>query len=522
MSDLASRPSPTPSPSGWRRTNPLALMLWAALALLLIGYGLIAFEAGTKISPQMNTTEDQLGKIDYLLEQARNDVSTIGSPESEAMSPVWVRAIERLHSSQYANSDDSVMPTERHYISMSDGQRNRLSLHMMLGLVLMTFGFFQFLPAFRRRFRMAHRVMGVLYVIAGFTSMAMSGSHLFSNRVSDIFNEYVFYMGLWVMLVIAVTGLSAAGYAIWRKNIAAHLGWQALAFGSFLTAPIQRIYWVGMAPFAGDATFNEMNILLNVSLFAQAFLAAYLLFYINRGSSPLRGSMRDHAGIVEAGKPARVSACAVAAFAAIVMLALYVISPGFAASESGAYMVPASAASWHDGFIVQSVFRYALVLAVLIQLALGLRLFLASEQGVRAQTRSPIAIIAAGLVSGGILISWGCQLGMPRHEISLAGTFYFCAGVLQWLFCGLFAAQAWRRQWGKMREALFLVLGMAMAPALLATFMWLLAMINIVPEIYREAGHGYQMAAAVALVLPILAGHMYTMLSVETKRYAVN
>ena len=319
MSDLASRPSPTPSPSGWRRTNPLALMLWAALALLLIGYGLIAFEAGTKISPQMNTTEDQLGKIDYLLEQARNDVSTIGSPESEAMSPVWVRAIERLHSSQYANSDDSVMPTERHYISMSDGQRNRLSLHMMLGLVLMTFGFFQFLPAFRRRFRMAHRVMGVLYVIAGFTSMAMSGSHLFSNRVSDIFNEYVFYMGLWVMLVIAVTGLSAAGYAIWRKNIAAHLGWQALAFGSFLTAPIQRIYWVGMAPFAGDATFNEMNILLNVSLFAQAFLAAYLLFCSNRGGSPVRGCMRDHAGIVEAGKPARVSACAVAAFAAIVM-----------------------------------------------------------------------------------------------------------------------------------------------------------------------------------------------------------
>ena len=502
--------------------NRLSLALWGTLGLFLIGYGLVAFESGTKISTHLNTTEDQLAKIDYLMEQARNDVSTIGSPESESMSPLWVRTIERLHSSQYANSDDGVMTTERHYISMSEGQRNRLSLHMMLGMVLMTFGFFQFWPAFRRRFRMAHRLMGGIYVLAGFTSMTMSGWHLLTNDVSEIFNEYVFYMGLWLMLVIAVTGLSAAGYAIYRKQIAAHLGFQALAFGSFLTAPIQRAWWVGMAPFAGDASFNEMNIIVNVSLFAQSFLVAYVLFCINRSSSPIRKTWQDHSGIVETSMGTRLACQVLVVLALFVTFGFLIQWPGLAAGETIARMVPAQAAQWHDAVMVDSPLRYGLFAAIAVQLLLGMRLFLASEPQRREQFLAPVVITAAALASAGILMSWGYQLGMPRHEISVAGVFYTFAGGLQFLLCVWFASQALRQQPGKMREALCLVLGMAMAPAIMVGFLWLLASGDVVPTVYRESGHGYQMAAAFALFLPILVGHLYAMFSAETKRHAVN
>ncbi|MEQ9546911.1 MAG: DUF2306 domain-containing protein [Marinobacter sp.] len=506
----------------WWFGTKLSLVMWAVLGTFLIGYGFVAVDSATTVSPRLNESENQLGQIDYLIEQARNGVSTVGSLESENMSPIWVRTIEKIHSSEYVNGEDAIITTNRHYISMSDGQRERLSLHMILGLALMGFGFFQFWPAFRRRYRKAHRLMGGGYILAGFTSMAMSGSHLLTNEISDIYGEYVFYTGLWVMLVIAVFGMSAAIYAIYRRNIAAHLGWQALAFGTFLTAPLQRTYWIGMSPFAGDATFNEMNMLVNVSLFAQAFLVAYALFYINRTSSPVRGAMRAHSGIVEAGSTAKMIGYAITAIAAVFLLNLYMFSPGYATSDFAAYMVPASAAAWHDEVITASALRYVLVLAVMIQLVVGMRLFLASEQGVRSQTMAPMVIVAGGVISGGILISWGYQLGMPRHEISLAGVFYFYAGILQWLLGGFFAAQVWRQQLGKMREALCLVLGMAMAPAIMSLGLWGMAMADTVPPIYREAGHGYLAAASFGLFLPITVGHLYAMFSAETKRYAVN
>lgn len=525
MSDIAAKPSgEQPLAKGDSRNrlaSKLSLLLWGAVGLFLIGYGMIAFESGTVISPRLNTTEDQVAKIDYLMEQARNDVSTIGSPESEAI-PLWMRVIEQLNSSQYINSDDSVMTTERHYVSMSEGQRSRLGLHMMLGLVLMTFGFFQFLPAFRRNYRKAHRAMGAVYMVAGFTSMTMSASHLLSNNIADIYNEYVFFVGLWLVLVIAVVGLSAAAYSIFKKNIAAHLGWQALAFGSFLTAPIQRAYWVGMAPFAGDASFNEMNMVANVSLFAQSFLAAYLLFYINRTSSPVRANMKNHSGIVEASKWIQRIGYALVVLVLATMFSTYIVTPGFAASTSAAYMVPASAAQWHDAVVSHSLLRYGLFAAMAMQLFLGMRLFLTNEQNVRSQTLARMAVTTAGVISGGIMLTWGYQLGMPRHEVSLAGAFYAFVGGMQILFNLLFAWQAQRLELGKMREALCLVLVSAMAPAIMVFMLWLNGATNLVPDIYREAGHGYQMAAAFALFLPVFIGHLYAMFSAETRRYAVN
>lgn len=499
-----------------------SLALWAALAIFLIGFGFVSVESATSLSPTLNTSENQLEQIDFLMEQARNGVSTAGSTESENMLPIWQRAIETLHSSQYANSEDSTIVTSRHYIGMPDGQRERLSVHMVLGLVLMGLGVFQFWPAFRRRFRMAHRFMGGGYILAGFTSMAMSGSHLLTSEISDIYGEYVFYVGLWVMLVIAIIGMSAAGYAIYRRNIAAHLGWQALAFGTFLTAPIQRTYWVGMSPFAGDASFNEMNMVVNVSLFVQAFLAAYALFYINRSSSPLRDALRDHSGIMQSGTVTKFWGYTVTTIAAILLCDIYLFSPGFASTGSTAYMVPASAASWHDSVVNASSLRYVMVFAVMAQLLVGMRLFLANEQGIRKQAWAPKVIVVASLISGGILISWAYQLGIPRHEISQAGVFYFYTGVLQCLLSAFFAAQAWRQQLGKMREALCLVLGMAAAPAIMISALWVMALADTVPAVYRETGHGYLAAASLGLFLPIIVGHLYAMFSAETKRYAVN
>ena len=273
-----------------RMAGALRRWIWPLIGLVLIGYGLLAFNAGTTLSPATGRTDNGAEVARYVLDQTRQGVDMIGTEEVSQVVPDWANLMARLSSSDYAYGDDGLQDTQIYYFSMPESRRTVLSTHMMLGMVLMTAGFLQFWPAFRRRFRKTHRLLGAVYVLAAFASMTLSGIHLVNSGIANTFNTFVFHVGLWVMLVGVVVSVSMAGIALLRKDIARHLGWQALGFGFLLTAPLQRIDWLALSTVAGDASFNEMNILVNTILFVQATLAGYWLFRVNRGSSPLRAS----------------------------------------------------------------------------------------------------------------------------------------------------------------------------------------------------------------------------------------
>lgn len=494
-------------------------MAWALLGLVLIGYGFVAFNAGSKISPLMNSANQADETVTYIMAQADQGISMSHS-EEVAVLPFWINLIAKIESSQYIHGSDSIMETERHFYRISEQKKQVLSTHMMLGLVIMAAGFFQFWPAFRRKHRKIHRALGVLYVGTAFTSMGMSGYYLVNNGIEDTYSQFVFFTGLWFLLALSVISISIAGIAIFKRNIALHLGWQALAFGCFLSAPVQRALWVGLAPFSNGATFNEVNIAVNVCLLALCLLGGYLLFYLNRESSPQRASSRS-------AKPKAVAlpgqySIYIAFFLAWVLVAsFYLGASGFSGTALGQRFVPAVASQWHDS-VISSLMPWVLVMGLAVFLVAAARVLSHSSESLGQASAEMKAILLSGAVVSVVFITWGWQLGMPSHAHSVAGAFYMIAATLILLFLSLIAYGINSDQPGKVREWLWFAVLFMISPALMYLSLFIMNVTNIVPVRYVQLGHGYQIAAALALALPVIIGHLMAVYSPLTQRYAVN
>lgn len=496
-------------------------LLWPLLGLVIIGYGLLAFNAGTKLSPVVRDTAGYGDKVSSIQHQAEAGELATNSEEVHDVLPYWLNLVARFGNTDYAYGNDSIMETSRHYYEMSEQKRSALSTHMMLGMVLMATGFFQFWPGFRRKHRKIHRILGVTYILTAFTSMSMSSYYLLNNKVADTYSQYAFHMGLSFLVVLSIFSISMAGYSIYKKNIAAHLGWQAIAFGCFLTAPIQRIYWIGMAPFAESASFNEMNIIVNVSLVAQAMLVAYLLFYFNRASSPLRSAPVNNHSVGKDSRFEKLFGYSVIAITVFILFYFYVFMQGMGSSEWLKQVVPNSALVWHDT-IFESVWHYMFFIATSLVIVFSIRELMFTQDGLNNHRHYWVIIVIASLVGSLIQLMWGFRLGLPTQEYSLAGSFYAYSGLLQFFFTLFFIYRSSIKQLTAMKEALWFVLLLALAPAIKVLVLYVIHIFTLVPELYIAGGHGYQLAAAFALLVPVLSGLLIAVYSAETKRYEIN
>jgi hypothetical protein len=202
--------------------------------------------------------------------------------------PLWVNLMGQVSSTRYTYGSDGISEVSTYYAVMPDTQKTILSTHMMLGGTCIILGLFQFWPAFRRRYRKAHRVMGAVYMTAALAAMTMSVMHLLHAGIENTYQTFVFHVGLWMMVAGVVGSLVMASYHLWRRNIAGHLGWQAIGYGFLLTAPVQRYDWMLVGHFFPDISQGVGNGLVNVILFWQCLLFGYLLFCWNRAESTPR------------------------------------------------------------------------------------------------------------------------------------------------------------------------------------------------------------------------------------------
>ncbi|MCC1497843.1 DUF2306 domain-containing protein [Alcanivorax sp. 1008] len=507
-------PSIDPTTSGAARQ-----WIWPLLGLVLIGYGLLAFNSGTTLSPVTSRTDNGAEVTSYILKQTNQGIDMTGTEEVRQAMPAWVNLMARLSSGDYAYGDDGLQETEVYYFSMSETRRTVLSTHMMLGLVLMTAGFLQFWPAFRRRFRKAHRVVGVVYVLAAFASMTLSGIHLVNSGIANTYNTFVFHVGLWIMLVGVVVSVSMAGLALLRKDIARHMGWQALGFGFLMTAPLQRIDWLALSTIAGDASFNEMNILVNTILFVQASLAGYWLFRVNRSSSPLRASA------TLALAPLSLATQRIG-YVLLAALALVWLTPAMTLNSLAdmpvvSRMIPAAPLSWLSAVVDGGVLvLFALALEVLM---LAAWTELASlRNGINERSMATHLTSISAVIVAAISLHWAYQLGMPNHSRSLAGGGFALLGLLL-IFFMLQKTRAQRQgARGKAVEWLQFLLLSATSPALILINLWLLDVTSAVPPLYLAEGAGYELATIGAVFTPVLIGFLLSVYSAETERYRIS
>jgi hypothetical protein len=505
----------TPSSSS-NSANQLHKWLWPIIGLILVSYGLLAFNSGITLSPVTNKAINNEEVAVYIRDQADAGVDMKGTPEVMQVIPAWANLMAKLSSSNYAYGDDGVQETQIYYFSMSENRRNVLSTHMMLGAVLMITGFLQFWPTFRRRYRKAHRFAGVIYILAAISSMTLSGIHLVNTGIANTFNTYVFHIGLWIMLVGVLFSISMAAIALLRKDIARHLGWQALGFGFLLTAPLQRFDWLFFSTMAGDASFNEMNILVNTILFVQATMGGMLLFWLNRSSSPLKSVITL--------TPVNPTIKFVG-YMSIATISLIWLVPNlvFDSLKDIAFvnrMVTESALTWLTDVVSGGSIALAIAMTILLFSAWSQLIVLRNDgtKPVFSRYLTSLSAIAMAVIS----FNWAYQLGMSSHEHSVAGTGFALLGTLIVCFLILLTNAYRKNEMGKAVESLQFLLLIATAPALLIINFWFFDTMNIVPAEYLAKNAAYEMATIGAIFNPFLIGCLLSVYSAETARYRIS
>lgn len=498
--------------SSFRLRNGLYLVFMLAVAF----YGFLAMQAGQHNLPAA-TEASRPAALDAARVKGDAGATLAEMTRSEIDAyPVWVNLMGQVSSTRYTYGSDGINEISTYYAVMPSTQKTILSTHMMLGGTCIILGLFQFWPAFRRRYRKAHRIMGAVYITAALAAMTMSVLHLLHAGVANTYQTFVFHVGLWMMVVGVVSSLVLAGYYLWRRNIAAHLGWQAIGYGFLLTAPVQRYDWMLVGYFFPDISQGAGNGLVNVLLFWQCLLLGYLLFCWNRAESAPRSALLPSAPGARV-TAAKALALAVGAAAVITIVEHYLLNPGLAGAAAAQALIPASFLASDTqlfaGSLLPPVFAAALITALVSTLYLVTR---REVHGVR------VLSVVAALVAGAIQVSWGWLQGGPSATTFSGGGFYMVTGLSMIAFALLTLAAGWRNRADLRSEwTIFLFLFTLSAP----TLFWALDVmhaLDLVPGIYAAKGHAYMIAAIVPLTNAMLVGIVAAIHGRETAGRVIN
>ena len=495
--------------------------LWASIGIVLFLYGLMAFNAGVKVFPYTNKGENLEEKVTEVIEMAEKEIDIDNEEIIKEVSPVWMNILARISSKKYAYGKEGILTVDQYYYSIPDKRRTIISVHMMLGIILLMTGVFQFWPKFRRKYRKVHRCLGVTYIITSLVSMTLSVLHLIYAGPENIFSTFVFYVGLWALAISEFVCIGMAVLALYQKNFDVHLGWMALSFGFYLTAPVQRINWFVLSLFANGATFSEMNIMVNVTLQVQVVLLAYLLFYINRASSRLKSRQKGNL-LDKKSRHLPIMAYGVAVLICTMLFKCFVYAPGFAGIQNLVSIIPESIVQ-HQSLIFKTRFLPILFFVTTSTLLLfSIRLSLANEEKFLQMKVERYVIICSGFLASIILFYWAFQLGMPSYEHSVAGIGYLQTGAVLLLFICLLMNVFLKGNVGLAKEFLRFVIASVASPVLVYIFLYILEYFNIVPQLYILKGHAFELSHLFSLTLPLIAVHIVNVYSNETKKYIIN
>ncbi|MGY6023366.1 DUF2306 domain-containing protein [Streptomyces spinosirectus] len=115
-------------------------------------------------------------------------------------------------------------------------------VHSVLGGALMLLGPAQLFTASRRRTRL-HRVLGVVFAVTVYASMAGAALYLARTAPEDAFSGAAFWIVLATILVGTVLSVTFGVLAAVGGHPDLHQRWMLLCYGYLLTAPLLRLEW---------------------------------------------------------------------------------------------------------------------------------------------------------------------------------------------------------------------------------------------------------------------------------------
>jgi len=153
-----------------------------------------------------------------------------------------------------------------HYVT--DALANRIApyrhslvpmiVHSVLGGALMLLGPAQLLTAARHRTRL-HRVLGVVFAVTVYVSMAGAGIYLARTAPEDAFSGPAFWIVLATLLAGTVLSVTLGILAAVRGLLDLHQRWMLLCYGFLLTAPLLRLEWGFLPRLLPDLTMEQIN-----------------------------------------------------------------------------------------------------------------------------------------------------------------------------------------------------------------------------------------------------------------------
>ena len=496
--------------------RPKGLVLWLAFCVMLGFYSLLVWDSGYKQLPR-NDYSELAQQLDSVEAKSNN-----GAPYREVAKdalqayPLWNNLTAIVTGTRFGFGTNGNTEPLRYYLTMTPTQKSVLSVHMMLGGLLLILGMFQFAPMFRHKHRKAHRAIGGVYILGCFTMAFAAVFHMLHTGVENTYQGFAFNIQLWFLAASTLIAQTLAIVFIKRRNYALHLGFQIYTFVAFLNAPIQRLDWVIFGSIYPHLTQGEVNNLVNILTFWQCLLIGYVLFAWNRATSPAR---RDPVSVVPQPLPLKIVIGLAAVGAVVTSLAMYIGNPGLSGWGAAKAIVPASTlaaeAMVHAGKPLQTAaFGFAIAAAILS----GVWLMIRDETSRAARQLFTVSAVAAGVQQ----FVWGYQLGEPSMAVTAGGGFYFVSGASLAGFALLalyFQKQGNERLW---HEMMVFAVNFAFAPALLLWGHVLWHWLDVIPAFYILRGHGYILAAGAAILTPTFNGFIHMMTSRETRSRAIS
>ncbi|MFI0787618.1 DUF2306 domain-containing protein [Streptomyces lydicus] len=131
-------------------------------------------------------------------------------------------------------------------------------VHSVLGGALMLLGPVQLLSAVRRRVRL-HRVVGVVFALTVYVSMAGAGLYLVRTAPGDAFSGAAFWIVLATILVGTVMSVTYGIFAAVKGFPDLHQRWMLLCYGFLMTAPLLRLEWGALPSIFPGLSMEDIN-----------------------------------------------------------------------------------------------------------------------------------------------------------------------------------------------------------------------------------------------------------------------
>ncbi|PNE37224.1 DUF2306 domain-containing protein [Streptomyces noursei] len=130
--------------------------------------------------------------------------------------------------------------------------------HSVLGGVLMLLGPAQLISAIRRRRRL-HRVLGVVFALTVYASMAGAAIYLARTAPREAFSGPAFWIVLATILVGTVMSVTFGILAAIGNFPDLHQRWMLLCYAYLMTAPLLRLEWGALPTFLPGLSMADVN-----------------------------------------------------------------------------------------------------------------------------------------------------------------------------------------------------------------------------------------------------------------------